>query len=327
MGSRELNARTIVKGALTWLPGVRRLGNRFTGGTAESRYCYSVWLRHLCVVVSSRGMRKPHCVAELGPGDSIGIGLVAMLSGADRYFAFDRKAFANPQTNLAVLDELLKMFQARAPIPDDSEFPGVIPKLDSYAFPSQILDDSWLEHCLEPRRVESIRRAVAGKSERGGNGVEVRYFAPWDETAAILPESVDWVFSQAVLEHVDGVPGTYASLMKWLRVGGVMSHSIDYSCHGLTRSWNGHWTISDTLWRVVRGRRVYLINRLPHSAHIRAMRECGFRIVAEQRTNGASLPRSELAPRFAGLSEEDLATSGAFVIAEKESDMSSPGEQ
>ena len=96
-----------------------------------------------------------------------------------------------------------------------------------------------------------------------------------------------------------------------------MSHSIDYCCHGLTRDWNCHWSIPDWLWTIVRGRRAYLINRLPHSTHVQAMRESGFRILAEERTGGPSLPRSQLASRFKEMSEEDLATSGAFVIAVK----------
>src|SRR5258708_1683135 len=311
--------RAIVKGALTWLPGFRRLANRHTGGTVEARYCYSVWMRHLRIVAGSQGTRVPNCVAELGPGDSLGIGLAAMLSGADRYFSLDRKAFANPQTNLAILEGLFELFRARAPIPDDSEFPGVFPKLHSYAFPSDILDEAHLARCLEPHRVGAIRRATAGEPSPSSTGepVEIRYLAPWNERRTILPESVDWIFSQAVLEHVDDVSGAYAALMKWLRAGGVMSHSIDYCCHGLTRDWNGHWTIADWVWSVVRGRRTYLINRLPHSAHVKAMRECGFRLVSDVRSRGPILPRSELASRFREISDEDLGTSVAFAVAVK----------
>ena len=284
--TKQLKVRAVVKGALTWLPGFHRLGNRHTGGTVEARYCYSVWMRHLRIVVGTQGTKVPNCVAELGPGDSLGIGLAAMLSGANRYFALDRKAFANPQTNLAILDGLLALFRARAPIPDDSEFPGVFPKLHTYAFPSDILGEAHLAHCLEPRRVQAIRRATAGEPSIAGEPVEIRYLAPWNEAGTILPESVDWVFSQAVLEHVDDVSAAYSALMKWLRAGGLMSHSIDYCCHGLTGDWNGHWSIPDWLWTIVRGRRAYLINRLPHSAHVQAMRESGFRIIKEERAGG-----------------------------------------
>ena len=39
-------------------------------------------------------------IAELGPGDSIGIGLAALLTGANIYYAFDIIQFASNQMNL-----------------------------------------------------------------------------------------------------------------------------------------------------------------------------------------------------------------------------------
>jgi hypothetical protein len=41
----------LMKGIATFVPGVRRLANRRAGGPASARYCYSVWLRHLVVVI------------------------------------------------------------------------------------------------------------------------------------------------------------------------------------------------------------------------------------------------------------------------------------
>lgn len=312
----QLTLRSIVKGAATRLPFLSGLANSSTGGTVSARYCYSVWMRHLCAVTGTLGVVRPRCVAELGPGDSIGIGLVAMLCGADRYFALDRKAFATSDTNLAVLDELVELLSSRTPIPDDTEFPGVFPKLSNYAFPAAVLAEAWLAHCLAPERLASIRRVVAGVA-RGDETVDLRYFAPWDDHEAVLPESVDWVFSQAVLEHVDNVRGAYASLMKLLNPGGVMSHTIDYTCHGLTQDWNGHWTVGAGMWRIIRGKRSYLINRLPHSAHMQMIRACGFRTVKEIRIRGKALDRTTCAPHFRQLTDDDLSTASAFIVALK----------
>jgi len=74
----------MLKGALTWVPPLNalRLRRAATGGSDSSRYCYSVWLRHLRTL-DSHGFRvKGAHVGELGPGDSIGIGLASLLSGA-----------------------------------------------------------------------------------------------------------------------------------------------------------------------------------------------------------------------------------------------------
>jgi hypothetical protein len=120
------------------------------------------------------------------------------------------------------------------------------------------------------------------------------------------------------MEHVDDLAGTYAACRAWLKPGGVTSHQIDLKSHGTAAAWNGHWAYSDTLWRVIRGRRLYLINRQPASAHRDAMRAAGFAIAAEQpvvRRDG--LARAKLAARFRAMAEDDLTTSGLFVIARR----------
>lgn len=312
----QIKIRAVAKGFLTFFPALNRLANRTTGGTMSARYCYSVWMRHLCAVSSVRGIFRPRCVAELGPGDSLGIGLSAVLSGVDCYFGLDRKEHAFRKTNLTVFDELVELFRCRAPIPNDVEFPGVVPKLDSYAFPSDLLDDAWLLHCLAPERLASIRRVLAAK---GGDNelIDLRYFAPWDNNAAILPESVDWVFSQAVLEHVDYPELAYASLNKWLRPNGLMSHTIDYGCHGLSKDWDGHRTAGDLLWNIVRGKRPYLINRFSHSDHMEMIHAGGFILLWESKIMAPTLSRNLLAPRFQHLPIEDLSTRSAFVVAMK----------
>src|SRR2546426_12622447 len=75
----------VVKGMLTWIPPIDALRQRraSTGGTNNPRYCYSVWLRHLVTLLPFGFQIKGARIAELGPGDSIGVGLAALLSGAE----------------------------------------------------------------------------------------------------------------------------------------------------------------------------------------------------------------------------------------------------
>lgn len=312
----QLKARSIAKGLATQVPFLARYANSRAAAAVTGRYYYSVWLRHLRQVSRVSADTAPRCVAELGPGDSLGLGLAAMLSGADRYYALDRLRYATSGHNLTVLDELIELFRSRAPIPGDDEFPHVHPRLDDYRFPSDLLTEARLDRALESPRLERIRRVVADQRETDGE-IEIRYFAPWDDTAEIRPEAVDWVFSQAVLEHVDDVEAAYLNLSRWLRRGGLMSHRIDYSSHGITRDWNGHWTVSDLTWRMVRGQRAYLINRLPHSMHMQAIRNSGFSVLLDFRTEGTSLASELLSTRFRSLTSEDLKTTGAFIVARK----------
>lgn len=312
----QLRPIALLKGAATFVPGVLRFALRGSGGTDQPRYCYSVWMRHLVSIAAAGLNADPRSIAELGPGDSLGIGLAAMLTGATTYDAFDARPHASAARNLETLDELVKLLAARAPIPDANEFPEALPRLESYAFPSHVLDDERLRRTLEPSRVDAIRRALQ-QLGTSVDGLRIGYAAPWYDAAVLQPEAVDFVFSQAVLEHIDDIDGTYAALNRWLRKGGVMSHSIDFKSHGLTRDWYGHWTVPSLLWRVVRGRRSYLINRLPWSAHAAALQRSGFDIVHTEFDVRVPPARTETASAFRSLSDDDLRTAGVYVIAVK----------
>ena len=119
--------------------------------------------------------------------------------------------------------------------------------------------------------------------------------------------------SQAVLEHVDDIDAVYASMRGWLGASGWMSHQIDFRSHGTADAWNGHWTYSEGLWRLMRGRRAYFINRRPYSDHVLMLNKYGFRIVSEQKSQGPPLERSRLSSTFANLSDDDLTIAAAFI--------------
>jgi len=311
---RQVNSLTYLKGLATFVPGVARFSCRSSSGTDSARYCYSVWMRHLVALKSSGLETRFNRVAELGPGDSIGIGLSAVLTGVDEYNAFDAKSHAVAEKNRLILEELIRLFQQREPIPDSNEFPRVSPQLEQYEFPNDILTDDILDAALHPNRLSDIRQAL---EQQGSGSIRIRYVAPWDESSLLEQESIDLVFSQAVMEHVQNVSSSYQALYAWLKPGGIMSHQIDYKSHGLTKDWNGHWTMSDLHWKIILGNRPYLINRHPHSAHIAMMEEAGFQIVGEQKNQLPPLPRTTLDRRYADLSDEDLQTSGSLVQAIK----------
>jgi SAM-dependent methyltransferase len=272
-----------------------------------------VWLRHLVMAHQNGLDAHPRVVAELGPGDSLGIGLAALISGCERYFGLDLVEFANNKRNLQVFEELLALFKARAPIPNEAELPNVKPTLPGYAFPSDILDDERLTHALARERLDRIRGSLARVNQVDSL---VQYRAPWRQANLLENHSIDMIFSQAVLEHIDDLWGTYQAMGLWLKPSGFLSHQIDFKCHGTAVEWNGHFAYGDLTWRLIRGRRPYLLNREPHSAHLEALTKLGYRIVCDQKVRSPSrLQASDLAPRFRGLSEEDLTTSGAFIQA------------
>jgi hypothetical protein len=304
----------IVKGCATFVVPQSMLRRR-TGGTTTARYCYSVFLRHLVMMKRYGATTAPLRVAEIGPGDSIGTGLAALLAGAERYDGFDVKAYNSNEQTRALFEELVALLEARASIPDNTELPQVHPHLESYAFPADILTDARLARSLAPERIERIRRDLRDPQPTGGM---VGYVAPWHGAAAIEPGAVDWIFSQAVMEHVDALQETYDACFAWLKPGGIMTHEIDFRSHGMTPDWNGHWGWSDVTWRLIRGARPWLFNREPYSSHASAMRRAGFVIKGQQAaTRDDGIGRRRLAARFRAMSDDDLRTSTAFVVAGK----------
>jgi len=307
----SLKLKALVSGVVTWLPGF--VAMRATGGTDSARYCYSAWLRHF--VLSAPGRRAgglPRTVAELGPGDSLGIGLTALLCGVEKYYALDVVEYSDLSSNLSILDELVTLLRNREPVPGEADFPGMQPQLADYSFPHHLLPDTLLDAALAPERVESIRESL----RHPGPQSRIVYQAPWTDPALIRPGSVDMIFSQEVLEHVTDMSGVYEAMRRWLAPDGVMSHQIDYRCHGKADTWNGHWTYSDLEWKVIVGRRPYLLNRAPHSEHMNLLRKAGFDVIEERRARSPSqITRRQLAPRFQNISDDDLTTSGAFVLA------------
>jgi SAM-dependent methyltransferase len=310
-----MNMKPVIKGLLTFvLP--RSTYSRHTGGTDSARYCYSVFLRHLVQIHSATGSIPLGRIAELGPGDSLGIGLAALIAGAQRYYAFDVAPFSEQARNLRIFDELVDLFRQRADIPGLTEIPEIKPEIPSENFPSHILDEGRLTKALDPVRIEALRRDLSG-NESGAES-SVSYVAPWLDMATIQEATLDWIFSQAVMEHVDDLTTTYNFCYRWLKPGGLMSHQIDFRSHGTAPTWDGHRTYGDAAWWMVRGARPYLINREPFSVHRTIPEAEGFELVKQVLfpCDPTVMP-AKLAPRFRAWSDEDLSTSGAFVVCRK----------
>ncbi len=306
----------LIHGLATFLPGVNKYFTKGTGGTDSARYCYSVWLRHL-VMAKNNGLNPyPEVVAELGPGDSLGIGLMALLTGSEKYLAFDIFEYANIERNLKIFKELVAILKHKADIPGDDEFPDVKPRLDNYAFPVDIFTDSKLKEALLDSRIEKIRNSIINPTEKNSM---IKYKVPWFDSSVIDKESVDMIYSQAVLEHADDLENTYKAMRLWLKPNGFVSHQIDFRCHGTSNEWNGHWMYSDFTWKLIRGKRPYLLNRAPHSTHLQLLKKENHKIVCDTTvTQNSNIKKDRLNPRFRDLSNSDLTTSGAFIQAVKQ---------
>ena len=312
--------RLLLGGLKSYLP-IPAATYKGTGGTVSGAYCYTVWLRHLSLNTKYLRGRAfhPGTVVELGPGDSIGLGLAALLSGAETYIGLDVLEHASAKTNLRVFNELVELFRRRAPLPNEQAFPRLYPRLASYDFPTHLLDEVVLAERLSETNVARLR-AAAAHPERTGSPVQYR--TPWGPDS-VGAGSADLVISQGTLQDMDHTPArddlraNIAAMALWLKPGGVMSHHMDFSCPG-GKEWNHHWAYGDLTWAIIRGNRPYYMNRVPLSEYITLFEAAGCKIVGAERVVRDGLPREAAAARFRhNLPDEDFCTAAALLVAVK----------
>ena len=311
-----MRIKQLVFGLATWVPGFFSILARPTGGSSSVRYCYSVWLRHL-VFARKHGLpRLPRVIAELGPGDSLGVGLAALVSGAEKYYALDVFRYANEAHLNSMIDELATLFLARTPIPGEDEFPRLYPKLETYDFPSWLFDDVHLHDALAPERIAYLHETLSNSQRRQQI---IEYAVPWYAHDVVQKGEIDFIWSQAVLEYVDELEQAYAAMYGWLKDGGVVSHQIDYSAHQTSKHWDGHRTYGDFIWWLMRGRQPYWLNRQTHSQHLELLAKTGHSVLVERTVKQVpTVERSGLSPRFADMSDDDMETRCAYILAQKE---------
>lgn len=312
-----MNPRLILGGLKSYLP-LPVAKYKGTGGTVTGRYCYSVWLRHLTLIARHVPGFHPRSLVELGPGDSIGLGLAALLSGVDSYIGLDVLEHATTETNLRVLDELVELYRQRAPIPNDADFPLLHPRLEAYDFPHALVDDAVLRARLAPPYVARLREALTSPHR---DDDDVRYLTPWNE-GSVTPGSVDLVMTQAALQELehtesrDDLATILAVTAAWLRSGGVMSHQVNFAFDGGT-PWNEHWAHGDFTWSVIRGKRPYYVNRAPLSHYEALCEAAGCLVVGVVPVDAEGLGPDQVSPRFRTLPERDFHSSAALIIAVK----------
>lgn len=295
---------------------IKRKHDARTEGTDDARYCYAVWMRHLKYANRFGFDPEGTTIAELGPGDSLGIGLAGLISGCKKYHALDVIRYWNLERNLSVFDQLVKLFRERAPVPDDVDFPKVVPMLDDYRFPSEIFTERKLKKLLAEDRISKLREEII-KMEEGKSDI-IRFFVPWQTNEQIEPGSIDFLFSQAVLAYVQDLDLVYKKFNGWLKAKGMMSHTIDFSSHGITRNWNAQWTFSEREWKIAHGNSHIILNRATKSKHLALNYSYGFDVLLTRDVKKENKYGSqEFDVDYRKISDEDAKTFASFILSRK----------
>lgn len=247
-----------------------------------ARHFVDIWQSHFSAA-QANGMKMPDSVVEIGPGGAVGVGFCALLAGATRYVGLDEVDHASQSLNTEIFEELIKL-------------------------------EDWSG--ISRERIEAIERAI--RNQPNSLGIELSYKTPMVAAAEIESGSFDFLITSVVMEHVDNIAETYELCARLLKPDGMMSHLIDFSCHGTANRWNGHWSYDSDTWRKIRGERPYLLNRAPYSAHLEAIAKLPFEIISTERaTRTDGMVRSDLAEEFTNISGEDLTTRSVQIQARR----------
>lgn len=320
----EMELEPILHGFINFLPYSKHLAGivrkRFRQRAGEesywnravsARYCYGLWLKH-ATLLHQAGMPFPDSVAEIGPGDSLGLGVTALLSGVRNYHAYDAERFARPAHDAGWVDDIAAMLRHREPRPVKG-WPDFDACLDAGLFPSGVLTPALLEDALTDTRIEEIRQSLAAVSP--GSAGRIRYCAPWDPSSVPRRE-YDLIVSHSVLEYLKDPRDQFRAFATMLKPGGWMSHQIDLSSLGITRRWNGHLAYSDRLWKIASERLSHRPNRLLPQDYLDALRDTGFELVWSDRAcRHDGLRRDHLATRFGQAADDEVNCAALFLIA------------
>lgn len=282
----EVRLRPLIGGIASLIPGAFSLWDhlRPMGDPRPPEFGRNIWRERLEDVRKAGLTISPQTVLELGPGRSLSALISALLDGATRAIGVDAVPYATQAENLRVLDTLAT------------------------------------EADIDEARRAELRQNVAAAGIADQED-QLLYRAPWSDPAVIPAASVDYIFSISVLEHVTAPDVVYRACYTWLRPGGVMAHKIDFSSHGITRHWNGHYWTPDWLWMVIVGRRTYSINRWLPDDHVQAAKKAGFEVVSVQSVkdedNALLAERDKPARRFRAHPPDALGVRTCTLVLKK----------
>lgn len=252
--------------------------NLFSHGSMDQpNYAHDVFARHFHFAPFGR-KDGGYAALEIGPGDSAMSALVAKAYGAATCCLIDTGRFA--ATELAPYERLAALLKQRGmPVPDISG----------------------------ARTLEEVLTACGAQYKTDGLA----------SLRELPSSSIDFIWSQAVLEHVrrvDFLP-TMKELRRVLRPDGACSHRVDLADHlggGLnnmripSRWWEKDWM----------ARSGFYTNRLRLSEMLRFFQQAGFApdLAAVSRWDTPPLARNALASEFHHLDDDDLLVRAFDVV-------------
>jgi len=266
--------KALLKGMLTFVPGATRIldkkkeKSRHSGSQAE--FCYALWLSILRQFEENGIQPEMGSVGEIGTGGSLGVGICALLTGSQRFYALEIGQSFDKNLNLNILDDLVFLFRNRSKIPD--KFKQLNIKANNLDFPDHLIEPMFLSSDLIAEIRMDIESGYTAKKR-------ISIVKNWENQPSL---SLDFIFSRAVMEHVANPAAVYRAAAKHLTLNSFMLHDIELHSHGVTKKIDGHYKIPAWLWKILVGKRPFFLNRWRLQDHLSAISRSGFEIIDEK---------------------------------------------
>lgn len=247
------------------------------GSMEQPDYVYEVFKRHLDRYREVVG-GSPGVALEMGPGDSLATAVLAPAFGISKLHLMDAGPFARDDMEpYLAMAEFMRQQGLAAP-----DLKGV----DSLAM--------LLQRCNAHYGCEGLR-----------------------SFKQIPDASVDFIFSQAVLEHVRRreFAATVGEMRRVIKPSGMCSHSIDLKDH-LGGALN-NLRFSEAIWESeFMAKSGFYTNRIHYQDMLKIFSDEGFavEVVSAERWEALPTPRRNLAPAFRALPDDALLVSGFVAV-------------
>jgi len=256
----------------------RSLGIFRHGDMHDPEHALAVFRAHLGRALRYRALASGFICLELGPGDSLLSGVVAAAMGASRVYMVDSGDYV--VRDMEPYRRLTNVLRA------------------------QRLQVPHIEDCVDLAEVQRVCGIV-----HLTNGIE--------GLAQIPDDSVDYFWSQVVLEHIPRAE--FSAMLRELRritkASGMGSHSVDLGDH-LGGALN-NLRFSERAWESrFMSRSGFYTNRIRYSDMLKRFREAGFEVhvTDEVRRPRLHTPTGCMAEPYRSMDEDELRVAGFNVV-------------
>jgi len=292
----------IVKNQLAGIGLVRKIKDALSPNPeqyADPKYNLQVVLTHLKALRKhGAGPLDQWRILELGPGGNIGNGIILCAAGAAHVCCVDNYRHVDFQRQLFTFyEELIALLKK---------------------------DQALIAHFPELSAEQIARNIDACVSLKNGScefkPERISYLAPCDAASVPLKAGeCDWVFSQAVMEHVKDPEGVCRENARLLKPGGFVSHQIDLRDHFQMDSLE-MLKHSGRTWAWMASNSHGFVNRA-RAAHFEEFyRKAGLGVLQSDATQRITDPKkipSHPDARFSVLTPEQLSIVGLFILGKK----------